>query len=138
MEKFKKTYPRQINTHYVKDPYEKGSVMIAINIPNEIIGENGLTILPPNWGGYEGSLIKDGVLMFPFDPARSLEGQIWAWEQEGSKKLDWYPNNEPNTYSDCDKNGTFKDSSLRKLFQQDKEYEGYPYFEKNESKNKQE
>lgn len=132
LEKFIKTYPKQINGHYVKDPYDKGSVMIAISIPENLITEEGLTFLPPAWGGYEGTLVKGGALMFPFDPNRSLEGQIWAWEQEGSKSLDWYPNNEPQTYSNCDKNGTFEDKSLRELFKQDKQFEGYPYNKQNE------
>lgn len=124
--KFQKNYPTQINGHYVKDPYAKGSVMIAVKLSDEIIKE-GITMLPPNWGGYEGTLVKGGFLMFPFDPNRSLEGQLWAWEQEGFDKLDWYPNNEPQTYSPCDRNGTFENEELRNLFGQTKEFEGNPY-----------
>ena len=124
--KFQKNYPTKVNGHFVKDPYAPGSVMISVKIPDEII-KDGLTMLPPNWGGYEGTLVKGGILMFPFDPARTLEGQVWAWEQEGFDKLDWYPNNEAQTYSECDRNGTFKSESLRKTFGQTKEYEGNPY-----------
>ena len=125
--KFKKTYPKQINGHYVKDPYSDGSVCIMIKFPKGFISEEGITILPPNWGGYEGKLMPGGAIMLPFNSARSLEGQIWAWEKEGFDKVDWYPNNEPDTYSECDKYGTFKDENLRKVFDQSKQYEGYPY-----------
>lgn len=124
--KFQKNYPTQVNGHYVKDPYAEGSVMLAVKLPDEIV-KDGITMLPPNWGGYEGTLVKGGILMFPFDPKRSLEGQIWAYEQEGYDKLDWYPNNESQTYSVCDKNGTFENEALRKTFNQTKEYEGNPY-----------
>lgn len=130
--KFQKTYPKQINGHYVKDPYDKGSVAIVIEMPAGFVPEEGITILPPNWGGYEGTLMQGGVIMMPFNPERSLEGQIWEWENNGANGLDWYPNNEPNTYSECDKNGTFKNPALRKTFGQTKEYEGYPYSKKYE------
>ncbi|MBO5229461.1 MAG: hypothetical protein J6B20_01535 [Clostridia bacterium] len=39
----------------------------------------------------------------------------------------WYPNNEANSYARCDKNGTFEDENLRKLFEQDKTFENTPY-----------
>lgn len=130
--KFQKTYPKQINGHYVKDPYEKGSVSIVIELPDGFVPEEGITVLPPNWGGYEGTLMQGGVIMMPFDPTRSLQGQIWEWEKQGATQLDWYPNNEPSTYSECDKNGTFKDPALRRTFAQTKEYEGYPYSKKYE------
>ena len=100
--------------------------MLSVKLPDDIV-KDGLTMLPPNWDGYEGTLLKGGILMFPFDPNRSLEGQIWAYEQEGYDKLDWYPNNEAQTYSACDKNGTFENESLRKTFNQTKQYEGKVY-----------
>lgn len=133
--KFLTNYPKEVNGHYVKDPYAEGSVMVAVKLPDEMIGD-GITILPPNWGGYEGTLMKGGILMFPFDKDRSLEGQLWAWRQEGFDKLDWYPNNEADTYSPCDKNGTFENQALRKTFEQDKPYEGNPYKTKTSSKAK--
>lgn len=130
--KFEKNYPKEVNGHRVKDPYAPGSVMISIRIPEALIQE-GITLLPPNWGGYEGTLVSGGVLMFPFNPELSLEEQIAAWIKEGADKLDWYPNNEPQTYSRCDKNGTFMDPALRELFGQDKQFLGEPYPAKSSS-----
>lgn len=129
--KFLKTYPKEINGHHVKDPYSPGSVMVAIRLPEELIAE-GITMLPPNWTGnngerYEGTLMSGGIMMFPFNPELSLVEQLEAWSKAGADKLDWYPNNEANTYAPCDKNGTFKDPLLRKLFEQPKEYVGEPY-----------
>lgn len=132
LQKFQKTYTTMVNGHYVKDPYAKGSVMIAVKLDDKIIND-GITLLPPGWGGYEGTLVKGGILMFPFDPERSLEGQIWAWQQEGYNNLDWYPNNEADTYSPCDKNGTFENKSLRATFNQTKEYQGSPYTKSKEA-----
>ena len=131
LEKFLKNYPIKINGHYMKAPYTKDSIMVAIKLPDNII-QDGLTLLPPNWGGQEGTLVKEGLLMFPFNPNKSLEEQIEDWELKGFDKLDWYPNNETQTYADCDKNGTFKSEALRKTFNQTKPYEGHPYF-KNDS-----
>lgn len=125
--KFMKTYPKQVDGgHFVKDPYTKGSVMIAVSLPKKLIAD-GITLLPPGWGGYEGTLMQDGVIMLPFDPNLKLEEQIKEWEKQGADKLDWYPNNEANTYSPCDKNGTFENENLRKLFEQEKSFEGNPY-----------
>lgn len=125
--KFLKNYPKQVGDHFVKDPYAKGSVMASVELPKEFIGQEGITLLPPGWGGYEGTLMEGGIVMFPFNPDLTLEEQVAAWEQEGADKLDWYPNNEADTYSPCDKNGTFEDPSLRKLFEQGKEFVGAPY-----------
>lgn len=125
--KFHKTYTKEIDGHYVKDPYAPTSVMIAVKIPENLIPENGLTFFPPNWGGYEGTLMKNGVVMLPFNPALSLIEQIDEWKKEGIEKLDFYPNNEPDTYSCCDKNGTFENENLRKSFEQGKAFEGNPY-----------
>ncbi|MBR4004034.1 MAG: hypothetical protein IKI95_08355 [Clostridia bacterium] len=125
--KFMKNYPKQIGGHFVKDPYAKGSVMASVALPKEMVGDEGITLLPPGWGGYEGTLMEGGIVMFPFNPELSLPEQVQAWEAEGADKLDWYPNNEADTYSACDKNGTFADESLRRLFDQGKEYEGTPY-----------
>lgn len=126
LQKFQKTYPAQINGHYMKDPYAEGSVMNAIALPDEVVDE-GITMCPPNWGGYEGTLMKGGTLMFPFDPEKNLNEQVDAWEKTGYNKIDWYPNNEAYTYSPCDKNGTFKNEELRNTFNQDKPYLGDPY-----------
>lgn len=128
--KFQKTYPKQINGHYVKDPYSEGAVCIMIKFPEDFIPEEGITMLPPNWGGYEGTLMSGGAIMLPFDPTKSLEEQIQAWEKEGFDKIDWYPNNEPYTYSRTDKFGTFKDPELQVTFGQTRQYEGNPYNQK--------
>ena len=110
----------------MKDPYAPGSVMAAVKVPDKLIAD-GITMLPPGWGGYEGTLIAGGIMMFPFDPKLNLKDQVEAWEAQGANKLDWYPNNEANTYSRCDKNGTFEDENLRKLFEQDKIFEKTAY-----------
>lgn len=125
--KFLKTYPKQVKGgHFVKDPYAPGSVMAAVKVPDNLI-KDGITMLPPGWGGYEGTLIAGGIMMFPFDAKLNLKDQVKAWEEQGANKLDWYPNNEANTYSRCDKNGTFEDENLRKLFEQDKVFEKTAY-----------
>lgn len=125
--KFMKTYPKQVKGgHFVKDPYAPGSVMVAVKIPENVIAD-GITMLPPGWGGYEGTLMAGGIMMFPFDPSLKLNDQVKAWETQGADKLDWYPNNEANTYSRCDKNGTFENENLRNLFEQDKPFEKTPY-----------
>ena len=121
--KFAKNYTLEIDGHYVKDPYDKGSVMVAVELPAELVGE-GLTILPPNWGGYSGTLMPGGYIMLPYKSGSSLLGQVYEWEQVGVAALDFYPNNEPQTYSECDKNGTFRDPALRKRFEQNQEYQG--------------
>ena len=128
--KFLKTYPKQVKGgHFVKDPYAQGAVMVSVALPKEMV-KDGITLLPPGWGGYEGTLIPDGIIMLPFDSNLTLEEQINEWEKQGADKLDWYPNNEADTYSPCDKNGTFKDINLRKLFEQNKQFEGNPYKQK--------
>ena len=124
--KFFKRYPIKINGHYAKDPYTPGAVMVAIKLPNEFV-EDGITILPPSWKGYEGTLMQGGILMFPFNPSLTLSEQIKEWEEKGVNGIDWYPNNEPYTYDICDKNGTFKDEKLRVLFGQEKEFDSTPY-----------
>ena len=124
--KFLERYPIKINGHYAKDPYAPGAVMVAIKLPCEFV-DNGITLLPPSWKGYEGTLMEDGILMFPFNPNLTLREQIKEWESKGANGVDWYPNNEPYTYDICDKNGTFKNENLRILFGQEKEFDSTPY-----------
>ena len=119
-------YPKKINGHYVAD--NTPSVMVKMS--DFFIPEEGITVVPPGWWGSTGTLHKGGAVMLPFDPNRSKEGQVWSWIQQGANKLDWYPNNEPWTYSECDKNGTFKDPTLRKSFGQKGIYQGDPYSSK--------
>lgn len=123
IEEFQKIYTTKVDGRYAKDPYADGTVKIAITLPDEIV-KDGLTLLPPNWDGNEGTLIKNGVLIFPFDKTKTLNEQISYYESQGFDKVDWYPNNESQTYSACDKNGTFKSEVLRKIFNQTKMYEG--------------
>ena len=119
-------YPKKINGHYVAD--NTPSVMVKLS--DSIIPEEGITVVPPGWWGSTGTLHKGGAIMLPFDPTKSLEEQIQAWEKEGFDKIDWYPNNEPYTYSRTDKFGTFKDPELQATFGQTKQYEGNPYNQK--------
>ena len=112
--KFTKKYPKQINGHFVQD----GTPMLTVSLPEELVPEEGITILPPNWGGYAGTLMKGGLIMFPFDPNLSIEANIEAIKKQGATSIDWYPNNEPDTYAPCYNNGIFKDSQLRETFNQ--------------------
>lgn len=113
-DKFAKRYKLHENGHYVQD----GTPMLTVSLPDGMIPEEGVTLLPPNWGGYEGTLMKDGLVMFPFDPSLSIKANIEAIKEQGFAAVDWYPNNESQTYSPCDKNGIFADEQLRKTFGQ--------------------
>lgn len=136
VQKFNKTYTTQINGHYMKDPTAPGSVMMAVKLDDNMIGDEGLTMCPPNWGGYEGTLVKGGILMFPFDKDKDLKEHVEYFKKQGCDNIDWYPNNETQTYSVCDKNGTFKDQSLRQTFNQKESYKGDPLSDKDNTLSK--
>ena len=119
-EKFEKRYTKNAQGHYEQDR----TPMATIKLPDDWFVDNDqITFLPPNWGGYEGTLVKGGYIMLPVNTKLSKQEQIEAWKKEGAKNLDWYPNNEPETYAKCDKNGIFEDEDLRELFGQSKEIE---------------
>ena len=94
--------------------------MVTIKLPDSMIPEQGKKLLPPCWGGYEGTLMRGGLVMLPFNPELSKEKQIEEWRKylQSGAAVDWYPNNEAETYATCDKNGVFKDEDLRELFGQ--------------------
>lgn len=114
--KFTKKYKLHSNGHFVQD----GTPMLTVTLPEEMIPEEGIVLLPPNWGGYEGTLMKGGLVMFPFNPSLSIKDNIRVIKEQGSENIDWYPNNETRTYAPCDKNGIFIDEQLRKTFGQQK------------------
>lgn len=115
--KFQKKYKKHSNGHYIQDQ----KPMATIKLDEGVIPEEGITILPPNWGGYSGTLMKGGLIMLPFDSTLSRQEQIERWESYlTGEPIDWYPNNEADTYAVCDRNGKFKDKALRELFGQDK------------------
>lgn len=72
--KFKKKYKKHSNGHYVQDP----TPMATIKLPDSMIPEQGKELLPPCWGGHEGTLMRGGLLMLPFNPELSQEEQIYA------------------------------------------------------------
>lgn len=113
--KFNKKYPNQINGHYVQD----GTPMITVTLPEGVIPESGITVLPPGWGGYEGTLMSEGIIMLPFDSNMTPVELLKSYKEEGAEKLDWYPNNEASTYAPCKPNGVFLDETLRKTFNQE-------------------
>ena len=115
LKKFTKKYQKHPNGHFVQDP----TPMATIKLPDDMIPEKGLTLLPPCWGGYEGTLMRGGLVMLPFNPNLTGKQQIEEWKQYMTgKDVDWYPNNEPDTYAVCDKHGLFKDEELRALYGQ--------------------
>lgn len=114
--KFKKKYPNKINGHYMQD----GAPMFTVTIPEDIMPEAGITILPPGWGGYEGTLMKGGIIMMPYDSSLMAADLFQSYIDQGAEGLDWYPNNEPDTYAPCSKYGIFKDEDLRKTFNQER------------------
>ena len=116
MKKFAKKYQKHPNGHFVQDP----TPMVTIQLPDSVIPEEGIKLLPPCWGGYEGTLMRGGLVMLPFNPDLSREQQIEEWKQylTSGKTVDWYPNNEADTYSLCDKNGTFIDKNFQELYGQ--------------------
>lgn len=91
------------------------------NFDENYVKENGITFFPPNWNGHTGTIVKEGMIMFPYYKNLSLEEHVKKWEEIGYDKLDWYPNNNPKTYAKCNKNGNFEDENLRKLFGQSQE-----------------
>lgn len=113
--KFAKKYKPHNNGHYVQD----GTPMLTVSLSDTIIPENGITILPPNWRGDTGTLMRDGLVMFPYDSSLSIEENIQAIKEAGAHVIDWYPNNEPQTYSPCNESGIFLDPLLRKTFDQE-------------------
>lgn len=116
--KFNKKYKRHENGHFVQAP----TPMITIKLPDTMIPEQGIKLLPPCWGGYDGTLMRGGLLMLPYNPDLTKSEQIKEWEEycTSGKLVDWYPNNEANTYAVCDKNGVFQDAELRELYGQNK------------------
>lgn len=116
--KFNKKYKKHENGHYVQDT----TPMITIKLPDSMIPEQGKKLLPPCWGGYEGTLMRGGLVMLPFNPELSREDQIEEWKKylKSGASVDWYPNNEAETYATCDRDGIFKDEDLRVLYGQTK------------------
>lgn len=116
MKNFAKKYQKHPNGHFVQEP----TPMVTIQLPDSVIPEEGIKLLPPCWCGYEGTLMRGGLVMLPFNPDLSREQQIEEWKQylTSDEKVDWYPNNEADTYSPCDKNGTFIDKNLQELYGQ--------------------
>ena len=59
--------------------------------------------------------------MFPYNPSLTAEEHIKQWQNhfDNGEILDWYPNNEPETYAPCTKDGIFRDEALRKLYVED-------------------
>lgn len=114
--KFNKKYKLHKNGHYVQDP----TPMVTIKLPDSMIPEQGKKLLPPCWGGYDGTLMRGGLIMLPYNPKLSKSEQIKVWETYLTKgeSVDWYPNNEAGTYAVCDKNGVFEDPELRGLYGQ--------------------
>lgn len=114
--KFSKKYKKHENGHYVQDT----TPMVTIQLPDSMIPEQGKKLLPPCWGGYEGTLMRGGLVMLPFNPQLSREEQIDEWKKylNSGANVDWYPNNEAETYATCDRNGIFKDEDLRELYGQ--------------------
>lgn len=112
--KFKKKYHPHKNGYFVQDP----TPMATINA-SDIISTDSITLLPPCWNGYTGTLMKNGLIMLPLNPELSFSEQVEVWKSYLQGNLiDWYPNNEPDTYAPCDKYGKFKSKKLRKLFEQ--------------------
>ena len=118
LSKFSKKYKKHENGHYVQDT----TPMVTIKLPDSMIPEQGKKLLPPCWGGYEGTLMRGGLVMLPFNPDLSREEQIEEWKKylHSGANVDWYPNNEAETYATCDRNGIFKDEDLRELYGQTK------------------
>lgn len=116
--KFAKTYHKHPNGHYAPDQTPVATILIN----PELIPEAGIELLPPNWGGYTGKLMKGGLVMLPYDPSLTGEQQLAVWESyiKDDASVDWYPNNLAGTYSECNSKGIFKDPELRELFQQGK------------------
>lgn len=116
--KFSKKYKKHENGHYVQDT----TPMVTIQLPDSMIPENGKKLLPPCWGGYDGTLMRGGLVMLPFNPELSREKQIEEWKKylNSGANVDWYPNNEAETYATCDRDGVFKDADLRELYGQTK------------------
>lgn len=116
LKKFAKKYKKHENGHFVQDT----TPMITVKLPDELIPEQGKKLLPPCWGGYEGTLMRGGLVMLPFNPELSREEQIKVWREyiTSNVNVDWYPNNEAETYATCDRNGIFKDEDLRELYGQ--------------------
>lgn len=118
LKKFSKKYKKHENGHYVQDT----TPMVTVKLPDSMIPEQGKTLLPPCWGGYEGTLMRGGLVMLPFNPDLSREQQIEEWKKylKSGATVDWYPNNEAETYALCDRNGVFKDDDLKALYGQTK------------------
>lgn len=64
MKKFVKKYQKHPNGHFVQDP----TPMVTIQLPDSVIPEEGIKLLPPCWGGYEETLMRGGLVMLPFKP----------------------------------------------------------------------
>ena len=109
VDKFRKKYRKLKNGHYVQN-----AVPVAtIKLGDDIIPEDGIKLLPPCWGGYEGTLMRNGIIILPFNSELTTKQQLNEWKRYLSGEIiDWYPNNEPDTYAICDKRGIFKDQTL--------------------------
>lgn len=118
--KFARKYKEHINGHYVQDY----TPMVAVQVPESMVSEEGIKLLPPCWEGYAGTLMRGGLIMLPFNPKLSSEEQIAEWKKyiKNGEIVDWCPNNEADTYSPCDEYGIFEDESLQELYGQTKEY----------------
>ena len=116
--KFGQRYHKHPNGHYAPDQTPVATILID----PDLIPEEGIELLPPNWYGGKGVLMKGGLFMLPYDPSLSDEEQLAAWEAyiTDDAIVDWYPNNEPETYARCNKEGVFADPELRELFGQGK------------------
>lgn len=113
--KFKQKYRLDKNGHYVQDQ----KVMATIDV-GDYAGEDGRILLPPCWNGHTETLMKGGLLMLPYNSEFTFEEHMKFWKSYlNGNAIDWYINNEPETYAPCDKNGKFKSKRLRKLFNQD-------------------
>jgi len=66
---FNKKYHLHENGHYVQDP----TPIATIKIPEDSIPEQGITVVPPFWGGYEGTLMRGGLIMMPLNTELSNE-----------------------------------------------------------------